>query len=78
MLLAKRLRDAGLDVVTTPGTRKLPAQFRQAEHYRARYAVIVGSEESARRVATLRNMATKVEQRDVEPDALVAALRAGT
>jgi histidyl-tRNA synthetase len=74
--LAMRLRDAGLIAVATPGTRKLPAQFRQAEHYGARYAVIVGSEEAAGRVATLRDMTTKTERRNLDIDSLVAALRA--
>lgn len=72
--LAMRLRDAGLRIVTTPGMRKLPAQFRQAEHYGARYAVIIGSEEAARNVATLRDMTTKAERRDLDFDALRQAL----
>ncbi|HEV7215138.1 MAG TPA: histidine--tRNA ligase, partial [Chloroflexota bacterium] len=73
--LATQLREAGLSVVTTPGDRKLPAQFRQAEHYGARYAVIVGSEETAGRVANLRDMATKEERRNLDVDTLVEAIR---
>lgn len=77
LTLAAQLRDAGLAIVTTPGARKLPAQFRQAEHYRARYAIIVGSDEAARRTAVLRDMTTKDERRDLGPEALLAALRRG-
>ncbi|HEY8743691.1 MAG TPA: His/Gly/Thr/Pro-type tRNA ligase C-terminal domain-containing protein, partial [Chloroflexota bacterium] len=73
--LAARLREDGLAVVTTPGIRKLPAQFRQAEQYGARFAVIVGSEEAARREATLRDMTTKAEIRNLNLDSLVEALR---
>jgi len=73
--LAMQLRAAGLSVVATPGVRKLPAQFRQAEHYGARYAVIVGSEEAALQVATLRDMTTKAERRNMDPDSLLRALR---
>ena len=73
--LATQLRDSGLRVVTTPGTRKLPAQFRQAEHYGARYALIVGSEEAALHVATLRDMTTKSERRNMDPESLLRALR---
>ena len=75
LVLAARLRDAGLAVVATPGARRLPAQFRQAEQYGARNALIVGSEEAARRVANLRDMATKEEQRGLDLEALLAALR---
>ena len=73
--LAMHLREAGLSAVTTPGARKLPAQFRQAEHYRARYAVIVGSEEAEGQVATLRDMTSKAEQRDLDVAALLQAVR---
>ncbi len=76
--LATRLRSAGLRIVTTPGQRKLPAQFRQAEHYRARYAVIIGSEEAARQVATLRDMTNKAERRDLTDDELLHALRSAS
>ncbi len=72
--LAARLRDAGISVVESTGQRKLPAQFRQAEHYGARYAVIVGSEEASARVATLRDMKTKEERRGLDVPALIDAL----
>lgn len=74
-IVAARLRDAGLAVVSTPGTRKLPAQFRQAEHYGARYAVIVGSDEAAAGVVTLRDMTTKEERHNLTLDALLTTLR---
>ncbi|MCL4545788.1 MAG: histidine--tRNA ligase [Chloroflexi bacterium] len=72
--VAGRLRDHGLRVATTPSDRRVPAQLRQAEHYRARYALIVGEEEARTHTLSLRSMATREERRNLSLESVTQLL----
>jgi len=58
LLLAQRLRAAGLSADIDYLDRKLKAQFKVADRYGARFAVILGDDELARGVVQLKNLAT--------------------
>jgi histidyl-tRNA synthetase len=70
----RALRRAGIRVETGDHERKLRAQLDKAARLQARYAVILGDSELARRVATLRDLGSG-EQTELPLDDLTAALR---
>ncbi len=75
MRVAGELRRAGLAVRGgTPG-RSLRAQLRAANHSGARYAVIAGDDEAAQHVVQLKALAADEEQRTLDLDALLEAVR---
>jgi len=65
--LAERLRDAlpGLRVETNCGGGSFKSQLKRADRSGARYAVIVGENEAARRVAALKPLREEAGQREV-------------
>jgi len=60
--LANRLRDAGIATELDHQSRSLKSQFKQAGRSGAAFVVIVGPDEMARGVVTLRNMQSSEEQ----------------
>jgi histidyl-tRNA synthetase len=84
MLLAERLRDAGLDAVLHAGDASLKSQMKKADASGAEYAVIVGEAELADGAAAVKALRTTdphaafAQQRivplDALPDAIVDAL----
>jgi histidyl-tRNA synthetase len=75
--LAERMRDAvpGLRVETNCGGGSFKSQLKRADRSGARYAVIVGDDEAARRVAAVKPLrADEKEQREVGFDDLAAEL----
>lgn len=58
LVLAQRLRAAGLSADVDYLDRKLKAQFKAADRYGARFAAILGDDELARGVVQLKNLAT--------------------
>jgi histidyl-tRNA synthetase len=75
--LAERIRDAapGLRVETNGGGGSFKSQLKRADKSGARYAVIVGDDEAARRVAQLKPLrGTETAQREVSFDDLPVAL----
>jgi histidyl-tRNA synthetase len=60
--LANRLRDAGIATELDHQGRSLKSQFKQAGRGGAAFVVIVGPDEMARGVVTLRNMQSSEEQ----------------
>jgi histidyl-tRNA synthetase len=73
---AQRLRAAGLAVASDLQGRSMKAQMKEADRQRARFAVLVGSDELAAGAAAVRDLDTSA-QRQVPFDELVAALEAG-
>ena len=72
--LARTLRAAGLRVRNgTPG-RSLKAQLRSAGSSNARYALIVGDNEAAERVAQLKPLSNRADQQSLPFDSIAAAL----
>lgn len=72
---AMDLRGSGLRVTLSDEPKSLRSQLREANRLGARKAVILGPDEVARKVATVRDMASS-EQREVALDTLVAELSA--
>jgi histidyl-tRNA synthetase len=75
--LAERIRDAapGLRVETNGGGGSFKSQLKRADKSGARYAVIVGDDEAARRVAALKPLrGAEAVQREVSFDDLPAEL----
>ncbi len=72
--LADELRRAGVAVWTAFGERGLKSQMREADKRGARYVVILGEDELARRVAAVRDMAAN-EQTEIPLEGLVSWLR---
>ncbi|HEX6571809.1 MAG TPA: histidine--tRNA ligase, partial [Steroidobacteraceae bacterium] len=70
--LAERLRDAGrgLRVETNCGGGSFKSQLKRADKSGARYAVIVGEDEVAKRIATVKSLRSEGEQREVAFDDL--------
>lgn len=56
--LASRLRQAGIGVIAAFGNKSLKAQLRQANNLGAKQAVIIGEQEIASGMVTLRDMTT--------------------
>ena len=63
MRLAGALREEGISADVDYGGRGMRAQFKQADRVGATYAVILGEEELAQGVITLRDMASGEEQK---------------
>jgi len=76
--LAERLRDAlpGLRIETNCGGGSFKSQLKRADRSGARLAVILGDDELARGVATLKPLRETTEQRPVPLDELPGALAA--
>ena len=76
--LAERLRDAlpGLRIETNCGGGSFKSQLKRADRSGARLAVIMGDDELARGVATLKPLRETTEQRPVPLDELPGALAA--
>jgi histidyl-tRNA synthetase len=74
--LAERLRDAGggLRIEANCGGGSFKSQLKRADKSGARYAVIVGDDEAARRVAALKPLRGEGEQREVAFDDLAEQL----
>lgn len=72
--IAKTLRRAGVGVWLAFGERGLKSQMREAGKRGARFVIILGEEELARRLATLRDMATG-EQQEIPLGELTAWLQ---
>lgn len=70
---AMDLRAAGLRVTISDEARSLKSQMREVDRLKARKAVILGPDEVAKRVASVRDMSSG-EQREVALDALVKEL----
>ena len=74
--LAERLRDAGrgLRIEANCGGGSFKSQLKRADRSGARYAVIVGDDEAARRVAAVKPLRGEGEQREVAFDDLAVEL----
>jgi histidyl-tRNA synthetase len=75
--LQRRLREAGLRVLLDPEGRSFKSRMKQADKLGARFAAILGEDEIARGVWTLRDMA-RSEQRDVTEDEIVGHIKGRT
>ena len=73
MAAALDLRTAGRRVVVADAPRSMKSQLREANRLGARFAVILGPDEVAKRVATVRDLGSS-EQREVALDSLVDEL----
>jgi histidyl-tRNA synthetase len=73
--VADRLRADGVPAQIDYGASKVKGQFRSADAARAACCVIVGPDELARGVYSLKHLATG-EQREVASDAVVEEVRA--
>ena len=71
--LSGKLREAGLTTVLGPAGRPLRSQLRYASSIGATHAVILGDDELAKGVVTLRDL-TRSEQREVRTEQLVRVL----
>ena len=74
MTIARALREAGLAVRVHMGGGKLKAQLKRADASGARFAVILGDDEIARGVVTLKWLREDRPQEQLEPADLVARL----
>jgi len=72
--LAARLRQAGVNAITSTGSKSLKAQMRQANNLGARYTVIIGDEEVSNGTVVLRDMAN-AQQQTVAAGDLAALLK---
>ncbi len=59
--LTAQLRDADIPAQMSFGDRSLKAQLKSANRSRAKFAIIIGEEELAREVVTIRNLETKTQ-----------------
>ena len=75
--LQRRLREAGLRVLLDPEGRSFKSRMKQADKPGARFAAILGDDEIARGVWTLRDMA-RSEQQDMKEDAILDHLKERT
>jgi histidyl-tRNA synthetase len=74
--LAGALREEGISADLDYGGRGLRAQFKQADRLGASYAVVLGEDELAQRVATVRDMASGDERKVPVADGAKDLLRA--
>jgi histidyl-tRNA synthetase len=75
--LQRRLREAGLRVLLDPEGRSFKSRMKQADKLGARYAAILGDDELAKDVWTLRDMA-RSEQRAVSEEDILKHLKEKT
>lgn len=73
-MLARELRSKGIAVTIDIDGRSLKSQMKGADRENARFAVIIGDEELAEGVVSLRNLATS-EQTKIPTDKLAEAVR---
>lgn len=73
--LARGLREAGLSCLHDLDGRSMKSQLKHADRAQARFAALVGDDELAKGIATLRNLETG-EQTEAALDRLAEALRA--
>jgi histidyl-tRNA synthetase len=71
--LASDLRQAGIGVIQSTGTKSLKAQLRQANNLQMQYAVIIGDEEVASQTVVLKDMKGAVQE-TIAVDCLVDRL----
>ncbi len=76
LLLASRLRGAGIPAVMAFGARSLKAQMRHADSSGSRYAAILGEQELADHRVALRSL-TSGDQASVPEDEVIGAVRVG-
>lgn len=74
LALARELRAAGLAAVVDPNARSLKSQLGQADKAKARLALILGPDETARGVVQIRRLDAS-ERLDVPRDGVVAKVR---
>ena len=72
--VAEQLRDAHLDVVLHAGGGGFKAQMKKADASGARFALVIGDDEAARRVVGVKPLREGGEQRDVPVAELAAQL----
>jgi histidyl-tRNA synthetase len=72
--LSSDLRNAGIGVVQSTGTKSLKAQLRQANNLQMQYAVIIGDEEVASQTVILKDMAGN-SQENLPVDCLIDKLK---
>jgi histidyl-tRNA synthetase len=75
--LQRRLRGAGLRVLLDPEGRSFKSRMKQADKLGARYAAILGEDELAKGVWTLRDM-VRSQQREVSEEELLRHLKERT
>jgi histidyl-tRNA synthetase len=75
--LQRRLREAGLRVLLDPEGRSFKSRMKQADKLGARYAAILGDDELAKGVWTLRDMA-RSEQRPASEEEILKHLKEKT
>jgi len=75
--LQRRLREAGLRVLLDPEGRSFKSRMKQADKLGARYAAILGDDELAKGVWTLRDMA-RSEQREASEEEILKHLKERT
>jgi histidyl-tRNA synthetase len=77
LALAESLREAvrGLRIETNCGGGSFKSQLKRADRSGARYAIILGDDEVARQVATLKPLREAVEQRQVPLDGLAGEMK---
>ena len=76
--LQRRLREAGLRVLLDPEGRSFKSRMKQADKLGARFAAILGDDEMARGVWTLRDMAQSTQWAVDTEDALVEYIKGRT
>ena len=76
MKLASALREEGISADLDFGGRGLRAQFKQVDRVGASYAVILGEDELAQGIATVRDMASGDERQVPLTDGVKDLLRA--
>jgi len=74
LTLAESLRDEGFRVILHCGEGSLKSQMKKADKSGARYAVILGDDELAKRMAGVKNLREPVEQVEVNLGELATAL----
>ena len=72
--LTKQMRESGIRVIIDVMERGLKAQFKYADRAGARYVVVIGDDEMAKGVVTLRDMANS-SQREVPAEQIIDVLR---
>ena len=72
--LTKQMRESGIRVIIDVMERGLKAQFKYADRAGARYVVVIGDDEMAKGVVTLRDMANS-SQSEVPAEQIIDVLR---
>ena len=73
--MAAQLRNASISVLVAAGSRSLRGQMRYASSMRARYAVVIGNDELARKATSIRDMDSGNQQEVVWDDVTAYLLR---